>query len=252
MLQYLPFASINGEIIPSEELPIPQKGKGVFTTIKILQSTPLFLENHISRLQEGAKYFRLKIPDFTQLKKQINDVLSHNKLPDAAIRVTLFPNNLLLHERALPPDGDSISAITTLDKRTDRQIKAIDRRENNQALEEAKKAGFEDALFIDNQGVSESTFCNVFSLTQSGHIITPPLSGRGLNGICRQVLMKYLPVKEDVLSPHTATPLVLTNCLRVRKVAMLDGQELPDGEPLLQTLQATMQQAEKEYRMKYA
>ena len=86
-------------------------GYGLFETLLITEAGPLFLDLHWQRMNEGATFLGLKLPEkiewVKRIKKSIKETLS--TVP-YALRVTLsagspladLPPQILFHERALP------------------------------------------------------------------------------------------------------------------------------------------------------
>ena len=165
---------------------------GVFTTIKVTNGVPLYFDKHQTRLLSEAKALGLRIPDFS--KETILNYIKTNNLTNCALRITI-QNGLSIHHRQLPEEK-SIIAITIEDTRNNLKIfKTTDRSVNDKAQKLAIENVAEDALFVYENNIIESTYANVFSIDTDGTIITPPIEGKGLNGIARQVLMEHLPVR---------------------------------------------------------
>ena len=64
------YVNNNGEIIENSDYTIKTGnrgylyGDGVFESVRILNGKPINLENHISRLLEGAKKIKMRSPSF--------------------------------------------------------------------------------------------------------------------------------------------------------------------------------------------
>jgi branched-subunit amino acid aminotransferase/4-amino-4-deoxychorismate lyase len=242
------FSSCNGEIGLTHNQQVPHAGKGVFTTIKIKRAVPLFLPEHIARLRQGIAGLGLEPQDFTSLETDIEAVLEKNRVINAAIRVTVIGNTRLIHARPIPIAGP-ISVITAADTRTRQQkeFKVIDRSFLELIMEKAESTGASDVLLTDSRGLIESTVCNIFSVNEKGQIITPPVRGRGLNGISENTFMRYIPVTEEEIPIGTKGPLILTNSLRLSRITAVNGIVIADGINLLAALQSVRVQAEQEY-----
>ena len=92
------------------------------------------------------------------------------------------------------------------------------------AVDEAHRAGYDDAIFLTQDGqVSEASAANIF-LVRKGELITPPVTADILEGITRDAVMELagkelgMPVIERDGGPHGA--------LRRRR-----GVPLGDGVP---------------------
>ena len=219
---------------------------GVFTTIKIINSIPLFLKSHQQRLIEHTSAFHLPYP--LNIENQIKNFIKQNKLQDSALRITITKDSSepLFEHRALPPSQTNVQVITVSDTRDENKIyKTTDRTINDQARQLAKQQGAQDAIFVQNGVLIESTIANIFSLNQKGQLITPPIGGRGLSGITRQIIMEQTDVHEEEIPEITTAPLVLVNCLRISKVTHVDVKKLSDGEELLQRIKILLNKAKR-------
>jgi branched-subunit amino acid aminotransferase/4-amino-4-deoxychorismate lyase len=138
--------------------------------------------------------------------------------------------------------------ITIEDQRNYLKIyKTTDRTVSDHAKKLAFEKGADDALFINDGNIIESTICNVFSINKQGEIITPLIQAKGLNGITRQLIMKHTNVIETDIKQNTNSPLVLVNALRLQKVTHLNGKKLQDGTSLMQRIQTIINSVETGY-----
>jgi branched-subunit amino acid aminotransferase/4-amino-4-deoxychorismate lyase len=190
------------------------------------------------------------------LKKAMQNLVKKNNVDDCAIRITVLNEEqpfVIMHARNLPTtQKDFVNLITVPDTRdVFKTIKTINRLVNEQATEQAKNQGADDALFVQGKNIIESTICNVFSLDAKGKLITPPLDEKGLRGITREIIMEKTKVAEKNISQETKGPLVLVNSLRIQKVRILDGRKLQDGEELLKKITSLIEQATNEQNQSY-
>ncbi len=224
---------------------------GIFTTLKVKNGIPLFFDRHHNRLRNHMQQLRLP-PLSLDLEEAIKTHLAENKQQNYALRITIKKQGdhsvVTFEARELPSIERAIKVLTINDVRDDlRTLKTTDRLVNQHAKRLAEKNGADDALFIQNNHIIESTICNVFSLNKKGQVITPPIEGRGLNGITRQLIMEQIGVIEEEISENATGPLVLVNCLRIQKVGEINGKKLTDGKELLQKIITIINNAEKEY-----
>ncbi|QFR03004.1 branched-chain amino acid aminotransferase [Streptomyces phaeolivaceus] len=107
------------------------------------------------------------------------------------------------------------------------------------ASDEARSAGFDDAILLDRAGnVAEATTANVF-VVANGVLRTPPATGDLLAGITRDTVITLcqeagMAVLERPLSPmdlRTADEVFLTSTGKgVASVTSLSGKDIADGE----------------------
>jgi branched-subunit amino acid aminotransferase/4-amino-4-deoxychorismate lyase len=219
---------------------------GVFTTIQVTNGIPLFLAQHKKRLSLHAKELGFNQPTFSD--EEVKHFLQKNQLTDCALKILLMKLQgktiISMETRPLPQIKQEIMIITVPDTRNELKIyKTIDRFINEQAMKLANEKEADDALFIHEGMIIESTICNVFSLNDQGDIITPPLDGKGLKGIIRQIIMDKLPIIEEEIQQNTMNPLVLVNSLRMQTVTHLDGRPLNDASKLFMQLKKIIDEA---------
>ncbi len=108
------------------------------------------------------------------------------------------------------------------------------------AVDEAHRAGFDDAIFLTQDGhVSEASAANIF-LTRKGGLITPPVTADILEGITRDAVMELaereleMPVdKRDVdrTELYAADEVFLTGTgYQIAPVVEIDGRPVGTGE----------------------
>lgn len=260
MITPLPFVSINGKIFSQEKAYIPALnngvlfGEGVFTTLKVKEGIPLFLESHTRRLLSNMEqlHFPQRIFNFS-LDAAVQKLIAKNGKAACAVRITVLRGAeqpfVVMHSRDLPQaSSNGVRVITVPDSRDGfKTAKTINRLFLTQAHAQAEKHGAADALLTLQNEIIESTISNVFSVDKDGVIVTPPLEGKGLKGIAREVIMEQLPVVEKEISAKATDPLILVNSLRVQKVLSIDGKSIADGGKLFQKVQAIVEKAEDEY-----
>jgi branched-chain amino acid aminotransferase len=226
---------------------------GIFTTIKVKNSMPLFWDRHQKRLQTHiAQGGFPPLSPKTSLEQMVKTYIKKNTLSNCALKIIIRNENgqslISLESRPLPPTDISVKAITFEDTRdASRTIKTVTRLVNEEANKFAKEQNADAALFVQNGNLIEATNANIFSLNENNTIITPAVEGKGLKGITREILMEHTSVLESDIAKQTTGPLVLTSCLRLQKVSHLDGRKLSDPEELFQRIKEILEKAENEY-----
>jgi branched-chain amino acid aminotransferase len=108
------------------------------------------------------------------------------------------------------------------------------------AVDEAQRAGFDDAIFLTQDGhVSEASAANIF-LVRKGSIVTPPVTADILEGIARDCVMELaerelgLPVVErdvDRTELYAADEVFLSGTgFQIAPVVEVDGRPVGTGE----------------------
>ncbi len=108
------------------------------------------------------------------------------------------------------------------------------------AVDEAQRAGYDDAIFLTHDGhVSEASAANIFLLRKGG-LITPPVTADILEGITRDAVMELaerelgLPVVErdvDRTELYAADEVFLSGTgFQIAPVVAVDGRPVGTGE----------------------
>lgn len=239
-------------LLPAEAAAIPATcegflyGHGAFETIKIVGGRAAFLPQHHDRLAATARDLGLPwaLP-LGELRVRIHRLVAANALHEGAVRLTLFKRGRdageLIATRALayPPEtyergfrlkttftGERTGAITL--------HKTLNHLANILARQEARDAGFDEALFLTPAGiVIEGSATNVFSV-KKGVVCTPPLASGPLPGTARARVLAHLGPQRarETLLMHSdllhADALFVTNALMgVMPVTRLDDRAYP-------------------------
>jgi len=213
-------------------------GFGIFETLLITEKGPLFADLHWQRMNKGADFLGLKLPDNNQWLKRVQEFIEQTPSTfPYALRVTLsggapathLPSQLLLHRRPIPYTptqyalGIRLHVLPSLRNEHSplASIKSTNYLENILAKEEAKRNGAEEGLWLNTQGfVSEGTMSNLF-FVKGDTLCTPSLSSGCLPGTRRQLVLGIahslqIPTSEGIYPLSTlllADEIFMTNAL---------------------------------------
>jgi branched-chain amino acid aminotransferase len=234
----------DGWLIPANELRISPfdrgltVGLGLFETILAIDGRPVFLDRHLVRHADGCR--RLGWAELTAetIRPAILALLTANGLEKGRARVRLFQTagegrledpvagpeaRLVITAGEVSGVPDSVSLTLSPWIRNERSalvgVKAASYAENLIALSAARKAGFDEPLFLNSRGeICETATANLF-IVKDGRIFTPPLTSGCLPGVTRAWLLEYAGAKaeERVLWPgdlETADEWFLTSAVR--------------------------------------
>ena len=202
---------VDGQFVPSDEATIPindlalLRGYGIFDFLKTYKGKPLFLGEHIERLQQSAGQIGLDLPwSRRELTNIVMQTLAKNNLPESNIRMVVTGGSspdfitpqgkprllVLVTPLAEQPAWwytEGVKIITIDSERNIPTAKSIDYIPATIALKEARRQDAIEAVYVDRAGyVLEGTTSNLFLFSDS-RLITP---GRAiLNGITRQVVL---------------------------------------------------------------
>lgn len=239
-------------------------GDGLFETLLWREGRLDAFEAHVRRLQVGCDVLGLPHPDTADLETSVMDALGTEGLGSgrAAVRVnwTVGSGGRGLDRPAVPeprlfavafaaPDpAVSVSLATVSIRRNEgsplSRVKSLSYLDNVLARREAKAAGADEALMLNNAGeVACAAAANLFWF-EGRHLVTPALACGVLAGTMRaRVIARADEAGIGVIEtravgglPETAKGLFLTNSLiGVQRVAVLDGRSV-EKSPLLEVL----------------
>ncbi|WP_367872075.1 aminotransferase class IV [Luteolibacter sp. Populi] len=230
-------------------------GLGLFETLLAIDGQARALDLHLARLEEGAQRLGLDPIDGSAVAIAIHELLVRRDLTRgrARVRISLSAgsgdlralsqgNDSLLWITATPAADApaSLSLATASFPRNELSplagIKCLSYAENLLALDQARRAGADEALFYNTRGeLCEATTSNIF-LVREGRIATPPLSSGCLPGTMRQRVLERcrdleietdetILTRADLLECDAA---FTTSAIRgVVPVSVIDGQPLP-------------------------
>lgn len=194
--------------------------RGVFETI-LVKEKPLFLEEHIKRLNNGINI--LKIGEAIEVE-YISNIINDFNIKNCVLKIIVTEKNILLETRELLyKSGDylrgfSLKVAKTIKNSTSKltYIKSMNYLENILEREEALEKGYNEVIFLNEKGyVSEGSFSNIFAV-KNNVIFTPKISSGLLPGVVRNHLIKNYDVIEKEVSLDdiiNADEIFITNSL---------------------------------------
>lgn len=193
-----------------------QYGDGLFESIEVINGRPIFLQQHLCRLNTGCLKLKIPAPDAKQLIEEINFVCKNAKLAVLKIIITrgsggrgyrqpdsLQPTRVIsLHPfPEYPPTNAKQGIITRFcDVRLGLSpelagIKHINRLEQVMARSEWDDPSIQEGIMLDiNNHVIEGTMTNLFYI-KDNVISTSPLKLSGVAGVMREILKKLITEK---------------------------------------------------------
>lgn len=247
-------------------------GYGLFETLLITESGPVFTDLHWQRMRKGADLLGLSLPTMDkwldlilQFVEQIPGIVPY------ALRVTLsggspqsdLPSQFIFHSRIIPYTTEQYSKGIRLNLlSTPRNefsplsnIKSTNYLENILAKEFASRQGAEEGLCLNTHGfLCEGTMSNLFFIKE-GTLYTPSINSGCLPGTRRQLIIDLARSHEirieEGLYPISdlwlADEIFMTNALMgVMPVRQIDDVSfpIPSSEPS----QSIMRMLEQAYR----
>ncbi len=258
---------LNGSLIPRSQARISALdygflyGFGLFETMRAYGGRVFRLDRHLSRLARSAEMLGVPI-EALELKGAVMDTLQANKLGDARIRITIS-----IGEGEMVPDPSTCQKPTVLILAADYQpypeqvyqkgfravvssirrnsqsplsrLKSANYLESMLARQEARAAGVDEALCLNDKGLlAEASMSNIF-LVADGTLKTPGQESGILPGITREAVLELAlqlginAIEHDILLDELfqAREAFFTNSLiEVMPLTELDGKPIGSGK----------------------
>lgn len=241
---------LNGSLVAAKSVCIPVTdrsylfGDGLFETILVNNSHPIFLAEHLARLQASSTFLDYDLPPKEQLAEGVSAVITANALDTGSIRITVSQqdsqgllataqgrvNILITYHRGSPytPEQYKSGFYAVIAEGTKRNEhsplsahKTTNYADNIFARKEALDRGADEALLVNTSGnLAEGTVANLF-LVKDQIVFTPPITDGVLPGILRQKVLGLcgtsgITFLEETLRPEalqSADEAFLTNSL---------------------------------------
>lgn len=259
---------LNGSLIPRSQAGISVLdygflyGFGLFETMRAYEGQVFRLDSHLNRLVRSAKILGLPI-GVTDLEDAVMATIQANQLGDARIRITVS-----IGEGSMVPDPSTCKQPTVLILAGDyypyleqiyqkgfravvssirrnsgsplSRLKSANYLENMLAKQEARAAGVDEALCLNEKGLlAEASMSNIF-LVDDGVLRTPGEESGILPGVTRGVVLELASrlgistLEHDVRLDEIAEAqeAFLTNSLiEIMPLTEIAGRHVGSGRP---------------------
>ena len=204
-------------------------GQGLFETILCLDK-PLFLKEHLNRLEESMKSLELETLEKKELLDFLENINIKNYLGQAVSNMdnpyTSEDYNRGMTLRVSEVRRNSTSKMT--------KIKWNGYIENIIEKKEAIKNGYNDALFLNEKGfVTETSCANIF-LIKNGVLLTPKIEDGLLGGIIREWIVSNFNVIEKSITLdelyHSDEVFITNSLMGVIKVTGINDRVFEQGD----------------------
>jgi D-alanine transaminase len=263
-------AYVNGRYVPHGKATVHvedrgyQFADGVYEVCEVRYGLIVDLTRHLDRLDRSLGELRIQWPmGRDALIQVIRETLRRNHVRNGlfylqvtrgvARRDHVFPaagtpSSVVVTAKSTDPaivarkNATGIKAITVQDNRWDRvDIKSVGLLPNALARQQAKEAGAQEAIYVDQRGmVKEGAATNVWIVDAEGVLVTRPAEHGILRGITRTTLMDVaarlgLPVAERFFSVGemmAAREVFITAATSICfPVVSIDGETIANGHP---------------------
>lgn len=218
---------LNGEFIPVENAAISIQdqgvlyGAGLFETIKVEKGFPVRGSLHVSRLFSSADALNIAITfNRDEIEQMLEKTARMNGLDKGALRLTLTAGSskvmpsIFITTRELPYSEQSLekgikAGFSEIRKNKDSMLsrhKTLNYYENVIAKGYARKKGWNEALFLNQEGnITEGCTSNIF-LVRNNKIITPGIDSGLLPGIIRGLIINSLSNSNSSVEERSVSP----------------------------------------------
>jgi branched-chain amino acid aminotransferase len=235
-------------------------GRGVFTTLAIVESEPFLWHKHWHRLTSNATALGIDLSDHAEdsVHDALLDSIAESETADGRARITFSDDSpsriwsdsrenmtslsIIAAERRPVPNNFKLTVsphrINTTSPLVG--IKSTNYLEHLLAYEEATNRGFHEAIRINERGeIASACMANVF-WEREGKLYTPNLATGCLPGTTREYVLENIECAEIAASIQelaTADRIFLTSAgLGIVAVAEFDGRRLNTSDHPLSSL----------------
>jgi D-alanine transaminase len=256
---------LNGEFVPAEEARVSYEdrgyyfGDGVYEVFRVYRGRLFEPEAHLERLARSARAVSLALPrPLDDIAACVRRLCEANEVDTGIVylqftrgvapRTHEFPDNaspvMMGFTKAMPrPTANmtnGITAMTAPDIRWLRcDIKSLNLLPNVLAKQQAKEAGYQEAIFHRDGTVTECTSSNVM-MVKNGALYTHPANHLILHGITRAVVLrlaeaKGVPVREQAFTVQELAEadeaFITGTTSEITPIVAVDGRPVGDGKP---------------------
>lgn len=258
---------LNGSLIPRSQARISALdygflyGFGLFETMRAYGGQVFRLDSHLNRLARSAEILGLPIQAL-DLKAAVMDTIHANKLSDARVRITISigeggmvpdpsactqPTVLILagHYKPYPKQvyEKGFRAVVSSIRRNSQsplsRLKSANYLENMLAKQEARAAGVDEAICLNEKGLlAEASMSNIF-LVNDGILRTPGEESGILPGITREVVLELASqlgintFEQDIRLDElfqTQEAFLTNSLMEIMPLTEIDGKPVGSGE----------------------
>ena len=198
-------------------------GLGLFETILLYKGKPVFLDEHLARINKSIEDLALNI-DKLERDEVFQYLNNKNILEYEVLKIVLSEKNRLFLKREYTytekdyQKGFSLNISKVI--RNESSIftfhKTLNYGDNILEKRKSKKMGYDEPIFLNSKNqITEGATSNIFVVVED-KIYTPKLSCGLLNGIVRQYIISNYDVIEseiDLEFLNNADEIFLTNSL---------------------------------------
>ena len=183
-----------------------QAGIGAFETIAVYNKKPLFLSEHIRRLNDALVFLGIQK---TITVDPLLNYIAKTQQKTYALKIMVSEKNTIIKKRVNPYlksplyiEGAKLKYSSILKNETSPLTyhKTLAYSQNLLEKQKATKEGVLDFIFCNTKGfIAEGSICNIFFI-KDNNIFTPSVNSGLLSGIVRAYIISKYTVKEQLIS----------------------------------------------------
>lgn len=181
---------INGEVESLKHLNINENEGSIYEVIRVLDSVPLFLEDHLDRFFHSAELSGKNIPySESQIKQFLENLIIKNKVRVGNVLMSYKTNLVAFFIKHNYPKpelySDGVVCGILKAERNNPNAKVLYTEVRNRADQLIQEKKFYEVILLDHLGkITEGSRSNTFFISDNKLITSP--AGKVLEGITRQ------------------------------------------------------------------
>jgi len=187
----------NNTLVEAENFTYTLSLRNVYEVIRLIQGIPLFLEEHLERMEASLNLLQLNFRQSREsVRNQILTLAKKNRIQEGNVKILINDGPvkecfLYFIPHHYPEESYYRKGIRTMTMDIERKnpnAKVIDADYKNKVTRFIKDNGIYEALIVNSEGeVTEGSKSNVFFIEQN-RLITPPLKDV-LGGVTRKRIL---------------------------------------------------------------
>ena len=248
-----------------------QRGYGIFDYLRVVDNQPLFVADHLERLEQSAAFMHMQLPQSKDaILKIVLELVAKNNMPYSGLKLivsggdssdgyTLEKPNLTIVQQPLPVPSNqfTVSPFVLMSHPFQRQLPQVKTTDYLMAIylqPKLKAFGGHDILYTNDGMLRECPRSNFFLISEDGHIVTP--KDEILKGITRKNILATatengIQVEERPIALaeiNTAKgAFIASSTKRIIPISKIDTNTIPTDSPILQKVFDLLVQKEQAY-----
>ncbi len=171
------------------------EGKCIYEVIRVIDGAPLFLDEHLARLENSLKLEKKEeLISMDKIKEYIGKLITLNRVDNGNLKLVINMDNLFIFfiKHSYPTKdmySKGVKTILYFGERHNPNAKVIDNSFRGKVNEKIDASGSYEAILVNSKGyITEGSKSNIFMI-KGDEIITAPVEGV-LPGITRSEIIK--------------------------------------------------------------